>query len=1005
MADRVFTIPVGTPFLDRLAAGVWRQAGRDPLALTDVVLLLPTRRATRSAADTFLRLGDGQPMLLPQLRTIADVEEDLLDAEPGDEARGPTSLELPPSVPDLKRHLELTRLVLRFLERADPGATGTPRTPEHAFRLATALARLIDEVQMHGLDFTGLADLAPENYAEHWSITLRFLEIVTRFWPARLEELDAVDPVTRRDALMRAQAAAWRAAPPETPVIVAGSTGSVPATAELMRAVLELPQGAVVLPGLDQESDTSTWSAIGGDPTHPQFGLHQLLDRLEIDRAAVRLWDDSTDGAPTRAALMREVMRPAVTTDAWRALASNADPISPLALEGIRRIDAATPREEAGIIALLMREVLETPGKTAALVTPDRQLARRVAVELRRWDLHGSDGRRLTVDDSGGTPLAESPPAVFLRLLATALAESGPVGLLALLKHPLSACGREPSAFREAVRKLERSVLRGPRPPLGLAGLRTAAEGAALATESLSELLADLDRLTDVLMPLEAALRSPTVGIDEILTAHIRVAEDLASTASQAGGDRLWIGDAGEALATLVAEIADAASGLEAISGSEWPGFLDALLEGRVLRPRFGSHPRLHILGALEARLLSFDRVILGGLNEGTWPAEPPPDPWMSRPMRRSFGLPSPDVGIGKSAHDIAALLGAGEVFLTRAQRVDGTPTLPSRWLLRLETVARAIHGEDRIRPWTVPAAWHTALDQPEDEDPPAPPAPRPPLSARPRQLSVTRIETWLRDPYSIYASRILNLRALEELDADPKASERGEAIHLALDRFVTAHPRELPPDALDILTQFGEDSFAPHMGRPGVWAFWWPRFLRVARWFLGQERDRRPDLMLSATERKGSITLDGPAGPFTLTGTADRIDRTRDGDYVLIDYKTGTLPTKTDLLSGRAPQLPLEALILARGGFPDLDPGSVASLAYWRVGGGRPPGRIDSVDSDVAELVARAEAGLRELIAAFDDPNTPYHAIPDPGRAPRFNDYDHLARTGDWMTSDDADG
>lgn len=1003
MTDRVYTIPIGTPFLDRLAAGVWERVGGDPIALTDVRLLLPTRRAVRSAADAFLRFGDGRPMLLPKLSTVSDVDEDLLDVEAGSEAGAAGALEIPPAIPDLQRHLELMRLVTAYL-RADPDSA-TPDTPEHAYRLAAALARLIDEVQMHGPDFAALKDLAPDAYAAHWEKTIAFLKIVTEVWPGRLDELAAIDPMARRDALMRAEAAALRANPPDTPVIVAGSTGSIPATAELMRAVLELPAGAIVLPGLDMDSDAASWAAIGDDPTHPQHGLHSLLRTLGISRADVRDWSPSVTGGRDR--LIRETMRPAATTEAWRGLSTASDAPTPTAFDGITRIDAASPREEAGIIALLMREVLEQPGKTAALVTPDRRLARRVSVELRRWRIEQDDGERLEVNDSGGAPLSNSAQAVFLRLLAKAATDCAPVALLSLLKHPLSGAGLPPERFERLVERLDRDILRGPRPAPGLAGLRRAVEASALKPEPMAAVIGFCDRLADALGPLEAALSQPAVAVPEILDAHLRAAETLATSNDTHGSLRLWVGEAGEALARLSNEFADGAAGMEPIAGRDWPGLFDALLEGRVVRPRYGSHPRLHILGVLEARLLAFDRVILGGLNEGTWPAEPKPDPWMSRPMRRDFGLPSIDLAIGKAAHDVAMAMGGREVFLTRAQRVDGSPTIPSRWLLRLDTVARALHSEERLTSWQAPAQWHALLDTPEAPDPGRPPEPRPRLDQRPRRLSVTRIDTWLRDPYSIYARYILKLRKLDPLDQEVGAIERGNAIHEALDAFVRDHPRDLPPDPAEVLIEYGKRSFAAHMDRPGVWAFWWPRFERVARWFVEIERERRKSLDYSATERKGQVTLAGPGGDFVLEGTADRIDKRSDGTYAIIDYKTGSNPTLGDLKAGRAPQLPLEAMILMAGGFTEagLAAADVASLEYWRVGGGTPPGKIDAVDAIVPELVAGAREGLQALIAAFDDETTPYHAAPDPRRSLRFNDYDHLARTGDWSAGEEGEG
>lgn len=997
---RVYTIPVGAPFLDALAAGLWDAVGHDPLALSRATVLLPTQRAARSAAEAFLRLGDGRAMLLPALQALADVDDQELDLAHGDDAGVAAALDLPPAIPALYRQLMLARLVLAYADRLEAEGVAAPRTPEQAARLAAALARLIDQVQAEGLGFGRLADIVPAEYAAHWGLTLRFLAIVTEAWPTWLAEQGAVDPVTRRDALMRARAAAWETAPPPDPVLIAGSTGSVPATAGLMRAVLGLPRGALVLPGLDLDSDAAAWAAVGADPAHPQHGMHRLLTGLGVARGDVVAWPGAAEFAAAsgaRTAVLREAMRPAATTEAWRELATGTVPgLDASAFDGIRRIDAPNPREEAGAIALLLREVLETPGRTAALVTPDRGLARRVANELDRW--------QVTVDDSAGRPLAETEPAAFLRLVADlAVEQAAPVPLLAALKHPLAAGGRSRETFLRLVRRLERRVLRGPRPAPGIDGLRQAVDGLddELAAERTG-LGAWIDDLEMPVGPLLALTAAPSAPATEIAAAHVTAAEALCADDRESGADRLWRGDAGEALARLFDELRDALPILGDIAGRSWPGLFEALLEGRAVRPRWGTHPRLHVLGALEARLQRFDRVILGGLNEGTWPAEPSPDPWMSRPMRRDFGLPALERRIGQAAHDVTMAIGSAEVVLTRSTRVEGTPTVPSRWLLRLDTVARALGAEARLRPDPVPAAWHAALDRPAVVRPGSAPQPRPPVAVRPRRLSVTRIETWLRDPYSIYARSILNLKRLDDLDTDPSAAERGDAIHRALDAFVSAYPRDLPPEPLARLLAFGRETFAEHLGRPGVAAFWWPRFERVAAWFIEVERDRRRSLSASATEQEGRLEIDGPAGPFLVTGVADRIDRLADGSYAIVDYKTGGHPSKGDLKGGSAPQLPLEALMLGRGGFPDLPAGPVSSLAYWRVGGGDPPGRIDEIADGVPELVVEAETGLRDLVASFDDPETPYHAVPDAARQPRFNDYEHLARIGEWAAGEE---
>ncbi|MBI1206419.1 MAG: double-strand break repair protein AddB [Azospirillum sp.] len=988
-AARVYTIPAGVPFVDALASGILDRVGHEPLALAGCTVLLPTRRACRSLREAFLRRADGKPLLLPMLSPLGDIDAEGIGLQEEALPGLTEALTLTPALSGLRRQLLLTRTILAM---PDIG-----RTPAQAARLAADLARLLDEVQTERLGFDRLARLVPDEHAEHWQITLAFLGILTERWPELLAEQGAVDPAQRRNRLLAAQAALWRQLPPAGWVIAAGSTGSIPATADLLKVVAGLPLGAVVLPGLDQDSDDPSWQRL--EETHPQWGLARLLRHLEIDRAAVRLWQaeaapaDPPGAGVTQAArrrLIAEALRPAATTEEWRALAG----IEARALDGLTRLDCPGAREEAGVIALLMRQTLETPGKTAALITPDRALARRVAGALGRWGI--------ATDDSGGVPLAETAVGSFLRLAAAAVAERyAPVPLLALLKHPLAAGGQAAAEFRASVRALERAVLRGPRPDQGITGLLAAlaeVEDDRFDDDSARpRLILWVQGLERLLAPLDAAL---TVGGDlaSLLRGHIAAVEALAASDDQGGANRLWRHDDGEAMAALVAELAAAAGDFPDVSGTDYPALFEVLLAGRVVRPRFGRHPRLTILGPLEARLLRADRVILGGLNEGTWPAEPPVDPWLSRPMRRDFGLPAPERQVGLAAHDFAQLAAAPEVILTRALRVDGTPTVPSRWLSRLDAVLRAAGLDGRIDQDTAHwLAWLRALDEPAAVTPIAPPEPRPPVAARPRQLSVTEIETWMRDPYAIYARHVLGLRALEPIAADPGALERGQFIHQALEAFVRAWPGAMPADALDALLGCGRAAFGDLLARPEVWAFWWPRFERIARWFVEFERGRRATIRPLATEAGGRIEFDGRAGPFRLIAKADRIDRLPDGGLMIIDYKTGAIPSPAEIALGFAPQLPLEAAIAETGGFGTALSGPVAALAFWRLGGGDPAGEEKPVKGDLAALTEQAHGGLERLIWVFDDPATPYRSQPRPSQAPRFSDYEHLARVQEW--------
>ena len=980
-----YTIGADVPFVDALAAGIRHQAGEAPEALARVRILLPTRRACRSLSEAFGRLSDGAPLLLPMMTPLGDVDEDELAFagwQDGDAAAG---LDLPPAVSGLRRQMLLAALVLANKEQ--------PTTPEQAARLASELGRLLDQMHLERLGFDGLAGLVPDAFADHWQINLRFLRILTDLWPSVLAEEGCIDAAERRNRLLDAQAAAWRAAPPDGPVIAAGSTGSIPATADLLGVVAGLPQGMVVLPGLDRTMDTRTRQGLA--PSHPQYGMARLLAHLQIDPDAVADWPapgvGSGGGEPARIQTVCRALHPGGGSGAGHDLA-------PMSLPGVFYLECPGPRQEAGVIAIALREALETEGRRAALVTPDRGLARRVQGELARWEI--------AVDDSAGTPLAKTPPGVFLRLIATMIAEDmAPVPLLAVLKHPLAAGGMAPAAFRAQARRLEVAVLRGPRPAPGGDGLLDAVRRAERPQGKAKQALLKWTRqLADIAAPLADAMARPSVPLAELLAAHVAFAEALAAeagAADDAGGDgapRLWAGEAGEAAAGFIAELAEAANRFPPIRGRDYPALLDALMAGRVVRAPYGSHPRLTIWGLLEARLQHADLVILGGLNEGTWPPRTDTGPWMSRPMRADMGLPLPERRIGLAAHDFVQALGAPEVLMTRATRVEGAPTLPCRWLLRLETLLKAEDGSGGLARADRYAGWLADLDEPERIEPSDRPAPKPPVEARPRELSVTRIETWVRDPYALYAEKILGLRPLEPLDADPAAAERGIMVHGALDGFLMAHLDHLPDDAEARLLEIGREIFAAALSRPGVRAFWWPRFERIAHWFIGFEKERRAAGHTHlAPEADGALVLHGPAGPFTLKARADRIDRLGSGGLAVLDYKTGAPPSWPQVECGLAPQLSLEAAIAAAGGFAGVAGETVRQIAYVHLSGGHRPGEMKPYRKDVTELAEKALQGLERRIAAFDRPDTPYLAGVAPMFLSRFGDYDHLARVKEW--------
>jgi ATP-dependent helicase/nuclease subunit B len=1042
MAERsaaIFTVPPGRAFLDCLAeavlAGDLPRAGGAtpaPLDLAAWTILLPTRRAARAFQEAFLNASakhtaGTRAMLLPRIKPIAEGDEDLtlLSGIASLDSISAGAADVPPAVSEIERRLVITSLVMRWSEALRGGSQDAATlaagasTPAQAARLAAELARLMDGIETEGASMDGFADLVPEGFSEHWQTTLQFLQIVREWWPAHLAERGLISPADRRNRLIRAEAARLKAQPPKQPVIVAGVTGSIPASAELMRVVAGLPNGAIILPGLDQALDEAGWTAVAEHPEHPQFGLSKLLRALGVARADVAILTGA-DAAPTarsRAAIVSEAMRPASTTDHWHQFTAIADRAAIAeALTGVSSLQLATAQEEAEAVALVMRQAAETPGQTAALVSPDRLLARRVATRLEAWGIR--------VDDSAGRPFAKTVPGTFLELVIDAVASRfAPAALTTLLKHPLTRLGLPAFDVRRAARALEIAAFRTLYFGRGLDGVDAALERARMESEGgrrrerAVKRLWDEDwnaardlvaRLRTAFAPLQAVFDNRAAQpLRDLVRAHVEAAEALSRLPDDAAELELWRGEAGQSASLFLTGLLDAELPAPSISAADYPDFYRGLLAGETVRSRIPVHPRLSIWGPFEARMQQPDIVILGSLNEGTWPQAADPGPWLNRPMRQQLGLPSPEEEIGRNAHDVAMLLGGARVYLTRAQKNDGVPTVPSRWLLRLDALLQGLRLGDALQPDQPWRAWAQARDSIPNAINIKAPMPRPALALRPRQLSVSDVETLMANPYAIFAARILKLDAMPELGLPPDASLRGSVIHDALGRFATHNPDTLPADIKDELLRNALTIRSDFAGDARVAAFWIPRFARFAAWFAETEAGRRNGVTKVLAELPGSLVWTAPAGPFTLKARADRIDVGPNG-LVITDYKSGAhlASLAARAARGEAPQLLLEAVIAAAGGFTHLDSLPVTALRYISASGGEPPGRVIDIKTDnVASLAASAKAGLETLIAAFDDEATPYAAV----RRPRFDyDYDdfaHLARVAEWSGGDDEEG
>ena len=1043
---RVFSVPVSVPLLrtviaalvdGRLVRGF--EARKDPLNLARATLYLPTRRAGRLAREIFLDELKTDAAILPRIVALGDIDEDeLVFADEAEQFGGSAPLDIPPKLRELDRRLTLARLVAAWAKGPvlAPLVVGGPAS---TLALAGDLARLMDDMVTRGVGWDALDGLVPDQLDKYWQYSLDFLHIARQMWPAYLKEIEKIEPAARRDLLIEAEAKRLTGHL-DGPVIAAGSTGSMPATAKFLHAVARLPQGAVVLPGLDTDLDGDAWQLIGGvrdaqgklspppASNHPQFAMHALLDRFGIKRR-----DVETLGTPAphgRDVLVSEAMRPSNATAQWhRRLTepSIAEKISN-GMRNLALIEAANPEMEALAIAVAMREARHL-NKSAALVTPDRALARRVMASLARWNLD--------FDDSGGDALTDTPAGIFARLTAEVAAKGlEPPALLALLKHPLCRLGGAVDAFADAIEVLELALLRGTRPQAGSSGLardferfrvelgklRRREPSSLHAAEPRAKLSdAQLDRaqqliatLQAALAPLESISASKAQDFADLAQRHREVLIELSRDPH--GAAAAFDGQQGSGLASAFDDLLGKmdgdkipASGLMVQLG-DYPDVFQTAFADRMVRRPESATAQLHIYGQLEARLTESDRVILGGLVEGVWPPAPRIDPWLSRPMRHELGLDLPERRIGLSAHDFAQLLGADDVILSHAAKVGGAPAVASRFLHRLEAVA----GGER---WDVAKAagekyvrFANELDRPAKVTPISQPAPKPPRATRPLRLSVTAIEDWLRDPYTIYAKYILKLAPLEPVDMPLSDADRGSAIHDALGEFTQTYATSLPANPARALREIGEKYFEPLMERPEARALWWPRFLRIAAWFADWETARRSNVAAIDAEIRGeiAIALDNER-IFHLSARADRIERRLDGTYAILDYKTGQPPTGKQVRMGLSPQLTLETAILREGGFEGMPAGSsVSQIGYVRLSGNNPPGeqkplelkinREEPQPPDVAATEARQK--LEALIRAFENEDEPYRSLNLPMWTSRYGPYDDLARIKEWSAA-----
>ena len=1009
-APRLWTIPPGAAFLGRLAAELAQSfgIGNQPDALSDMVIYLPNRRSARTLSVELFRKAGGNPVIMPDIRTLGDTET---GETPGLMAGMPANL-LPP-LDETDQLGVLVTLVRRYYRTA----LGQTIPASIALAAARELSGLLNQAVLgEGAQWAELEGLvhAPE-MAEHWARSAEFLRILTQWWPDWLEENKVSDPFLYQTRLAEAVAEQWRLAPPTGPVLIAGSTGATPAGRILMAAALSLDRGAVVLPGLDRTLSPKAREDVLNAPSHPQNTLLMTLRALGAESEEVAEWPGpaETQNAKARRQLINTALAPAEMTSDWRAkLADLAGECMGTdesiagylgaALSGLSLLAVADEASEAQAAALLMRETLEHPGKTAALISPDAGLGRRVAAELGRWGI--------AVPPSAGEPLGRTPCGSFLALCARLALDAGnPQTLVALLKHPYASAKPEADI-------LDIHFLRTPRNWRSLDDLaaRIAPHAdklprhAAYTTEDAKRTVAYLQDLSDALRRSQSEVFQSELIDAETASRHLAT---LATALAVPSGP--WLGEDGRSCAALLDRLARLAGHLEAMPPASFVDLLDAEMALKTVPAEGQNHPRLQILGPLEARLQSADLIILAGLNETVWPRRPPADSFLPRRFRKPLGLVDPDERVGLAAHDFAMLAGAPEVILMYAERRDDAPAVASRWVWRLQTLVRSALGSETGPVLRGSARWAADLvpsmqRQGANALPigfTAKPRPKRRPAGWPNRLSVTQVDRMQRDPYALWAEHTLGLRTLYPLGTSPTALHRGTAIHLAVEVFEEAVQTKSREAFLELLRTALEDGGEP----PENWISTQPIWESAADWFMDWRRNRDFAGGLFR-EKGGKYDFEIAGQPFCLTAQADRIELDAGGAIRIIDFKTGNPPSDKMIRQGFDPQLPLEALIAQQGGFEGVPPAKVETLEYVALKA-RPDHRVigtsKSFQATPAEMASKAAEGLIKLISSYRDPDAAFLSAPRIQYVRFDYGFNLLARRAEWTSemAEESDG
>lgn len=1011
---KVYSIEPYHNFLKSLAKTLVNEIFNDDLTISDAIILLPTRRAARQLAKEFLDLRPQKATILPRIRTLGDI-----DPEESNLAGLDGFHSLKAAISPLKRQFILAQLIAQK-NRAQNWSSDLIS----CLNAAASLGELLDSAELMALgeigpDWSKLDDLVDLDMAEHFVKSKEFLQIITHYWPEILKEKNLIDPANKRRHSIEILSQAWEINPPKNHIIIAGSTGSIPAARHLMKIVANLEKGCVVLPGLDKIMPARAWASVKTEDGHAMRTLHDTINHIGINRNEVLAWPNNepiSENLINRRKLINIALTPKEETADWLLEVKTLGRENAIkGLDGLSLFEAPSEDVEAQFIALQMRETLEHDGQTCVLVTPSQNIAKRVCEKMALWGVK--------IDVSSGRILNETSIGTFVEKVGKWLiGPANPKAIMDLLSHPFAKFGLEDELKSKAAISLEIALLRGAARDKTLNDLMARAENLRQkdwdykrANKGITiDLIAQLKNTYDEIIANQKTGNSLSEHCFNLLFACEIIAKNNNNKFQYIWGD-----DAGKIASAFFSNFLEEANETNANDFSQALKIILSFMAKNVARPK-GSHAHLAILGPLEARLLHFDKYILAGLDDGIWPQVPSVDPFLSRPMRKKLGLQSRDLRLGLSAHDFSQLAANKNVILTRAAKRDGAPAVPSRWIWRLKTLIQgAVENkkpEELLKNSDFDFDKINNLLRPEyDFDiKKIIPKPKPILSSRPKEFSATQIETLIRDPYKIYVTKILGLNPLENLGGEISVRERGSAIHKALE-ILKNWETEIPPNAENILkkeiekrlVEFGydENGLTEEIERL------MPSIAKIIEF----QSTRLSSKFSIFAEQYVEYEFASKLGIIKIKATADRIDITPNGQAEIWDFKTGEPPSDPQISSLISPQLPVTAWLLQKTNIHNIQ--TIEKFGHIKLGGRKPKiqeykggqkGK-DKQKLTMGEIIEKTDETIINLMYIFADENMEYSSKPRVTFLLPHQTYtdpiDKIARRLEWADSIDSEG